>query len=643
MADYHSILNRAIGGLEQNSEENRRTIYDKARNALMRQLSSLEPALSPAEISKQRLQLEEAIRDTENQFAPPPSPEAYQETSEEEADGFEVDTNATEEAEPLKPESAAPITVQEHISVSDETITNNTVETKPTPEIVVSPSQNVQHHDNAVQPQNEPPHTKEEPQEQAEKKQSTPEAIETPVISPSSPGPSSEETIISPVEEQVLEPETESTPASHPNISEKSRKLLDEADASLARVDAFRAEKASSSPLEDLKQTLEDESIEERKAPEIAISSPNEPNQEIPEIKQQPEITLDDARLIEKAGKKSGNKSLVWIVLLLILIGAGTFLYTQGEALKDPFLSLYNSVIPQDNVPSSEALPENDNQSEIDNKDQDRLLNTPLEEEPDTAFDKNVSLNDINERTQINLSENRENSEEKITEETTPAPEPASQQTAPSQQPQTTDSASTVQSNEEPAATQTPTINIFTASAILYEERQDTGRPDVSTGNVTWELDPTGSAAIGSSDLPSVRGNARIQNRDLRVRFEIMRNLDASLPASHLIEIEFQAGPLFADDNINNIAGVLMKEREQENGKQIAGAIVKVSENIFWVAMSSQAADQASNTDALKGLKWYDIPVVFASGKRAILTLEKGIAGQKATDSAFKTWETQSQ
>ena len=69
MADYRSILDRAIDGLQNNTDEARRAIYEKARAALMRQLSTLQPALSPAEISKQRLQLEEAVRETEGKFS----------------------------------------------------------------------------------------------------------------------------------------------------------------------------------------------------------------------------------------------------------------------------------------------------------------------------------------------------------------------------------------------------------------------------------------------------------------------------------------------------------------------------------------------------------------------------------------------
>ena len=51
--------------------EARRAVYDKARNALIGQLKAVDPPLTTAEISRQRLELEEAIRKVERENRPP--------------------------------------------------------------------------------------------------------------------------------------------------------------------------------------------------------------------------------------------------------------------------------------------------------------------------------------------------------------------------------------------------------------------------------------------------------------------------------------------------------------------------------------------------------------------------------------------
>ncbi len=69
MAEYYALLARAVGALQRNDESARREIYVKARSALIRQLKAITPPLPPAEISKQRLALEEAIRRVERETA----------------------------------------------------------------------------------------------------------------------------------------------------------------------------------------------------------------------------------------------------------------------------------------------------------------------------------------------------------------------------------------------------------------------------------------------------------------------------------------------------------------------------------------------------------------------------------------------
>src|SRR6476659_7620510 len=74
MAEYYTVLKKAIGSLDSNQAEARRTVYDKARNALIGQLKAVDPPLTTAEISRQRLELEEAIRKVEREAAANPAP-----------------------------------------------------------------------------------------------------------------------------------------------------------------------------------------------------------------------------------------------------------------------------------------------------------------------------------------------------------------------------------------------------------------------------------------------------------------------------------------------------------------------------------------------------------------------------------------
>jgi hypothetical protein len=66
MADYYPLIARAIAGLDPSAPgESRRALYERARTALIAQLRSVEPALSEAEITRERLALEDAVRRVE--------------------------------------------------------------------------------------------------------------------------------------------------------------------------------------------------------------------------------------------------------------------------------------------------------------------------------------------------------------------------------------------------------------------------------------------------------------------------------------------------------------------------------------------------------------------------------------------------
>ena len=69
MADYYPLIARAISGLDKNTGEHRRALYDRARAALVSQLRGVVPTLDETDITRERLALEEAIRKVEAEAA----------------------------------------------------------------------------------------------------------------------------------------------------------------------------------------------------------------------------------------------------------------------------------------------------------------------------------------------------------------------------------------------------------------------------------------------------------------------------------------------------------------------------------------------------------------------------------------------
>jgi hypothetical protein len=135
-----------------------------------------------------------------------------------------------------------------------------------------------------------------------------------------------------------------------------------------------------------------------------------------------------------------------------------------------------------------------------------------------------------------------------------------------------------------------------------------------------------------------VRADLEVPERHLRMTWSLRRNTDKALPASHTIEIQFTLPADFPEGGIGNIPGVLLKPTESGRGVPLAGLAVKVTNGYFLVGLSSVEVDLQRNIEMLKQREWIDIPIVYTSGKRAILAIEKGTPGQRAFEEAFRAW-----
>jgi hypothetical protein len=69
MADYYPLIARAVAGLEKNTGDARRALYERARTALVAQLRGVNPPLSENDVTRERLALEESIRKVEAEAA----------------------------------------------------------------------------------------------------------------------------------------------------------------------------------------------------------------------------------------------------------------------------------------------------------------------------------------------------------------------------------------------------------------------------------------------------------------------------------------------------------------------------------------------------------------------------------------------
>jgi hypothetical protein len=174
--------------------------------------------------------------------------------------------------------------------------------------------------------------------------------------------------------------------------------------------------------------------------------------------------------------------------------------------------------------------------------------------------------------------------------------------------------------------------------AILYTEVPESPQqPQAVNGRVFWRLDSE-SAGQGRPVETIVRATVEVPDAGLSLDFTIRRNADSAFPASHIIGMRFTRTGAQASDAVREVGVPQFKTEESERGAPISAISSALGENLFVAALSNVPVEIERNLDLMQTRAWIDIPVRFASGRRGIITFEKGVSGNRTLADAFSRW-----
>ncbi len=177
--------------------------------------------------------------------------------------------------------------------------------------------------------------------------------------------------------------------------------------------------------------------------------------------------------------------------------------------------------------------------------------------------------------------------------------------------------------------------------AIFYEEKTGTEAGTADQGAVVWSQ-VMDSPGVDQPEEPAIRGELTIPDKKIKVRLTIKRNGDKSLPASHIIEMLFSTPPDFAGGAIESVQRMALKDTEQAPGSPLVGVPAAFGDGFFLIALTDEKTAIETNMTLLQRQNWIDVPVAYRSGRRALLSFEKGLAGDKVFKDVFKAWEAKS-
>ncbi len=564
MAEYHAVLKRAISSLPDNSGAARRAVYQRARAALVNQLKSYDPPLSPSQVTAEQLQLEDAIRKVEAEaareaFARPPEPGVGRASA---------GAGSAQRAGNGMPGASHEKGVGESLSSG-----------------LAGPASPV------------PP--------AAARGDGKGEGG----LPPAGPGPDGH-------------PPQQSARRSERGAPRAPAADLAGMESSLRADDPSRYGPVDGGPVDARPSRL----------PQVVLAS----------------------------------------VVGLVLVGAAALAYSQRDAIGDLFSGESRVASTGSGTDAAGTGTASDDGSS--KKDTSRLLSGDDTEPVITDDTRSVQTTRIVTKTEPETSVAQDQLQPNtgpapqvetiVPAEPEPEPPVVSEDTStavtdtqgalpPAAEPAESAGSETVAALGEPGAdTSTPvgtsggevavppgSDGLVAQRSILYEEGAETGSSGVaSKGDVVWSTG-TDTSSAGTTHT-ALKATASIEDKGVQVDVSIRPNDDDALPASHLIEIRFELPDDFPGSGIANVPGLIMKTTEEARGDALIGASVKVAENYFWVALSSLDNERDRNLALLKDRGWIDIPVLYNNGKRAIITLEKGVPGDKAVETAFAAWQT---
>jgi hypothetical protein len=378
--------------------------------------------------------------------------------------------------------------------------------------------------------------------------------------------------------------------------------------------------------------------------------------------KGEPEMVEDQAEFVEDEQSGGGGGLLIFLgvfVLLLGLLGGGTYwAWREGFVNLDPVLEqvglsdfIVNSPSDEgnagDQTPATTATdtPPETNVRDVtqSNDDAANISETP-------AMDEGARLAPETDSVEASTTEPSTDDTAADTATETPAdatdvatanePDVNAAGDAPeagaddARLPSEDENATPDESVENPLNVEDPTAQATPGAQSLLIEEQSSGSGAAVpfSGQTQWSRD------VDELGLPTIRATASIPARNLSVDVLIRKNSDEALPASHLIEVNFSVTESFLGGSIASLPGVLMKDQELAQGTTLVGASVRIIDNSFLFAMSGAETDVARNLELLGQNGWLDLPLIYGTGRKAILTLEKGTAGTELFEEVLAEW-----
>ena len=606
MADYHSLLTRAVANLPSGGTPGtREAIYVRARNALIEQLRSLRPPLPESDIAREANALDAAIAKIEANF--PSQQSARPSTPSPPAPGSTSPASAKSVASP--PPSPKPVAPSAPVQpgAAQRPVTPGPAQSAP---MAGSPSQQ------PIAPR--PPYQAGSPSpggssQPAVPPRTTPPPVSTPRAQPASnaapqalAAPAGKPAgavapaaaLSSPVRPQPAVVGARPTPSVGTKTGAASPAGARDAWDDSLRPPPDLARAARSTPVDEVHSSLappvvatrSDEPVRSAVAPEV----PGEFDRLGTGARPEPE----GQRPIAPGVDAAKPKPWLWIAAAVAL---GVVLAVAGAAIL------------------------------MRQKPQDLAIKPPVEANAPPAAQPPAKIAERVEAPPATPAPSPPPASEPKAEQPAPA-QGAAQANNPAAPPQNPPAANPTPA-PAPAAAPAPSGG---RAAMLVASADNPQKPVVSLGSTVWSLIP---AAPGQPASVAVKAEADIPDLKMHATMTLRKNTDPTLQATHTIDLKFSFAEGAPITGFKDVGLPQMRMEDSTAAEALTSVKVKISDVYFLIALAKGDSDTARNLDLMKTRSWFDFPLLLNDDRIAKIVFQKSPEGQAMLEKAFDAWK----
>lgn len=201
-----------------------------------------------------------------------------------------------------------------------------------------------------------------------------------------------------------------------------------------------------------------------------------------------------------------------------------------------------------------------------------------------------------------------------------------------------------------PAATQAPqaandnaqqnngVIPVAQRAALLVDAPDLPQKVKTYVGTVVWRRENVNHGQDQTLSV-AVRADIDLPEAKLKATVIFQKNFDATLPASHTIEVRFMPADGSPIPGVMQIDVPQMRKEDTPAGDPLAGVPAPITQNYFLIGLTQGDAAVARNIDLIKSRQWFDIPLQLSDNRIAKITFEKGDPGERAIADALAAWQ----